>query len=861
MKKPAGNIHGPLPDQINELFLHAFIEGSRDFIFFIDTNYRYIRFNRAHEAVMARVYGVKISPGMDLLDCITLEETRATTKSYLDQVLKTGEKVLAERFLIDAEQQHRYYEVAYIPVRDKNGTVIGIAVTAHDITERKSTSALATTSETRYRELFDHISSCVAVYEAADNGSDFIIRDFNRAACAIEKVKREDVVGRSVREVFPGVENFGIFKVFQRVWQTGQPDDFPIAQYKDDRISGWRENYIYKLPSGEVVAVYSDVTERKQTQEKLELTNERLELALKGADLGLYDGNLKTGELYINDQYMNMLGYEAGETDFNLDAYFKLVHPDDVTALLNRLDESFRDRNSGMLNLEYRMLHRSGSWIWIMDRFHVAEWDSDGNPIRVAGTHHDITQEKLAAEALKESERAYRDIFETAPIGILNSTLDGKLLSVNVALSRMLGYNNTEELVDSVNKVGIAQAIYADPVQRSEIMQDIKRQTGWPQYEVDIKGKNGNIITCRMQVRKVYKNNSDVIDHFEAFIEDITARKQALAALERQREEYRTIFDAVPAAVAYVDGKGTFMRVNQPAAAVLGYTPSQMVGKNLSDVFPPDEAAIFKSMHSEVFTSGIPLTGSINSYTTRTGEVKWAQNDVLPYFDSKGKIIGTIVFSEDVTDRMKAEHGLKLSYEALQKSLQGAVEAIAKIVELRDPYTAGHQARVAELAVAIAEEMGLSEEHINYMRMAARLHDVGKIYVPSDILSKPGKLTKIEYEIIKTHAQGSYDILKSIDFPGPVAQIALQHHERLNGSGYPHGTSGDDIILEARILSVADVVEAMVSYRPYRPSLGLDKALEEIRLGRDNLYDTGAVDACIILFEEKNFTFAVQRAF
>lgn len=168
---------------------------------------------------------------------------------------------------------------------------------------------------------------------------------------------------------------------------------------------------------------------------------------------------------------------------------------------------------------------------------------------------------------------------------------------------------------------------------------------------------------------------------------------------------------------------------------------------------------------------------------------------------------------------------------------------------------------MTELAVAIAREMGLAEERIAYIQTAARLHDVGKIYVPSDILSKPGKLSKIEFEIIKTHAQGSYDILKSINFPGPVAQIALQHHERLNGSGYPHGISGQDIILEARILAVADVTEAMMSYRPYRPSLGLDMALDEIRQGRDKLYDAGAVDACTILFEQKNFTFAVERSY
>jgi HD-GYP domain-containing protein (c-di-GMP phosphodiesterase class II) len=286
-----------------------------------------------------------------------------------------------------------------------------------------------------------------------------------------------------------------------------------------------------------------------------------------------------------------------------------------------------------------------------------------------------------------------------------------------------------------------------------------------------------------------------------------------------------------------------------------------MIGKTFFDVFSYVEAVIFNSINTEVFNSGIPLSGSMNKYTNHKGETRWVENDIVPYFDSLGKIVGTIIFSQDITAQMKAEHGLKLSYEALHKAMEGSVNAIAKIVEMKDPYTAGHQARVAELAVAIATEMKLPEDRIDYIQIAARMHDVGKIYVPSDILSKPGSLSKIEFELIKTHAQGSYDILKSIDFPGPIAQIALQHHERLNGSGYPNGIGEDAIILEARILAVADVVEAMISYRPYRPALGIDKALEEITKGKDVLYDTDAVNACVSLFREKDFKFLTERTF
>jgi HD-GYP domain-containing protein (c-di-GMP phosphodiesterase class II) len=182
--------------------------------------------------------------------------------------------------------------------------------------------------------------------------------------------------------------------------------------------------------------------------------------------------------------------------------------------------------------------------------------------------------------------------------------------------------------------------------------------------------------------------------------------------------------------------------------------------------------------------------------------------------------------------------------EGLLKVLNRTVEAIATLHEKRDPYTAGHQRRVAQLACAIAREMGFTDEQICGIRITGEVHDIGKIAVPGDILSKPGKLSAEEFSIVKTHPQVAYDILRNLDFPWPVAETVLQHHERLNGSGYPKGISGKDIILEARILCVADVIESMVSHRPYRPALGKEKALYEIMQNRGILYDPTVADVC-----------------
>lgn len=203
----------------------------------------------------------------------------------------------------------------------------------------------------------------------------------------------------------------------------------------------------------------------------------------------------------------------------------------------------------------------------------------------------------------------------------------------------------------------------------------------------------------------------------------------------------------------------------------------------------------------------------------------------------------------------QVEEELKQSYKKLKKILEGVVQAVALTVDIRDPYTAGHQRRVSQLSSAIAKEMNLSLDQIEEIHIAGVLHDIGKISVPAEIISKPGRLNEMEMDLLKAHPQVGYDILEKIDFSWSLAKIIIQHHERMNGSGYPAGLSGKETLLEARILGVADVVEAMSSHRPYRPALGIDKALEEISKNRGILYDPEVVDVCLKLFKEKNFKF------
>jgi putative nucleotidyltransferase with HDIG domain len=226
----------------------------------------------------------------------------------------------------------------------------------------------------------------------------------------------------------------------------------------------------------------------------------------------------------------------------------------------------------------------------------------------------------------------------------------------------------------------------------------------------------------------------------------------------------------------------------------------------------------------------------------------WRNND-------NGKIKGVIIYVRDITARIESEVAVEESMRKLKKTLNATVSALASVVERKDPYTAGHQARVAELACAVGQEMGVSQDMVEGLRVMGYLHDIGKIAIPTEILCRPGKLSEYEFQFIKSHPLIGYEVLKEIEFPCQVARVVLQHHEKLNGTGYPSGLLGHDILLEAKIISVADVTEAMASHRPYRPALGLEKALDEILQNDGILYESDVVKACLNLFTEKGFSF------
>jgi PAS domain S-box-containing protein len=348
--------------------------------------------------------------------------------------------------------------------------------------------------------------------------------------------------------------------------------------------------------------------------------------------------------------------------------------------------------------------------------------------------------------------------------------------------------------------------------------------------------------------------NEILFKKLEKKMSDLEIAYQELKLLE---ERYRLSFENMSDIIYVNDADLNIISISPSLESVLGYKPEDFIGRPvsaLSSLFAPES---FEQVIADIglVLQGNTIHATVYRFIARDGSFKYGEVSGSPLIRD-GKIIGIISIARDITDRKRAEEELQRTLESLRKAVGATIQVMVSAVEARDPYTAGHQVRVADLARAIATEMGLSREQTEGIRMAGSRHDIGKLSIPAEILSKPTKLTNNEFSLIKEHPRKGYEILKDVESPWPLAEIVYQHHERTDGSGYPRKLKGDEILIEARIMAVADVVEAMSSHRPYRPGKGIDAALEEIEKNRGTLYDDAVVDACLILFREKGFQIA-----
>ncbi|MEI7639447.1 MAG: HD domain-containing phosphohydrolase [Syntrophus sp. (in: bacteria)] len=454
------------------------------------------------------------------------------------------------------------------------------------------------------------------------------------------------------------------------------------------------------------------------------------------------------------------------------------------------------------------------------------------------------TQEKLDAARAR-----YFDLYDLAPVGYCTFSEKGLILEVNLTATNLLGLPRS-----ALVKRRLADFVLPDDQDIYYRHRKLLFETGVPQvYELRMLRADAPPFWARIDA--TVAQDIDGTPVCRATMSDVTERKRGETELKESKALVEAVVENVPLMIFLKEATDLrFVIFNRAGEELLGYDRSDLMGKNNLDLFPPEQAVQFMAKDREVLDGEVGMLDipEESILTAKKGQrLLHTRKVCIRGSDEATKYL--LGISEDITERKQAEEKLQQTLDSLRRAFSTIVQVMVTAVESRDPYTAGHQNRSADLARAIATEMGLPQDKLDGISMAGSIHDIGKMSVPAEILVKPTKLSELEFRLIKDHAQKGFEMLKDVESPWPLAEMVYQHHERMDGSGYPRGLKGEKTLIEARILAVADVVESMASHRPYRPALGLDAALKEIENNKGALYDAGAVDACQRLCREKGY--------
>jgi PAS domain S-box-containing protein/putative nucleotidyltransferase with HDIG domain len=468
--------------------------------------------------------------------------------------------------------------------------------------------------------------------------------------------------------------------------------------------------------------------------------------------------------------------------------------------------------------------------------------DDQGKLIAAIETLQDITKRKQAEQVIQEEKNLSASIINSLPGIFYLFDSQGKFLRWNRNFEIVSGFSHQEMLERHPSDffAGTDKELVQQRIQNTFV-------NGEANVEARFVSRNGLGALYFLTGVRIEINGQP---HLMGMGLDITERKKTEEAIVVAKNDWENTFDNVTDMITIHDEDFNIVRANPAARAIFGLQLQN--GMPLAKCFssyhgtenPPTDCP-----SCQCIQTGKPCTVEIfEPYLNRHLEIR-----AMPRFGSDGRAVGLIHVVRDITQRKKAEEQLQHSLDRLRVAFSATIQVMVTTVEARDPYTAGHQMRSADLARAIATEIGLPQDKIEGLRMAASIHDIGKISIPAEILSKPTKLSEIEFSLIKEHVNRGYEMLKNVKSPWPLAEIVHQHHEKMDGSGYPRNLKGEEICIEARVLAVADTVEAMASHRPYRAGLGIDAALSEIEKNRGICYDDAVANACLRLFREKGF--------
>ncbi|MCX7965463.1 MAG: PAS domain S-box protein [Syntrophorhabdaceae bacterium] len=587
-----------------------------------------------------------------------------------------------------------------------------------------------------------------------------------------------------------------------------------------------------------------DINSRlKKVEEQLKDREEQYRLIVDTADEGIwvFDENYIT--TYANRRMADMLGYNLEELQGKCLKDF--IHEEDIP----NYEMEVARRKRGLSGRYERMLRKKdGSYMWALVSA-TPILDKDKRFIGSFAMFTDITDKKNAEEALKKSEEKYRSIFENAVEGIFQSTPDGRLITVNPTMARIFGFTSPEEMIDRV--VNIGKQLYTSSEDRHRFKKILEEKGMVERFEAQFFRKDGTVLWGSLNVRAV-KDRDGTIKYYEGTLEDITSRKKAEEELKRSEEKYRDIFENAVEGIFQVTPDGRYLSVNPALAKIHGFSSPEEMMASVTDI--AHQLYVDPSRRAEL-KRRIERDGYVKDFEIlmrkKDASLQWVSITSHAVKDKNGNTLYYEGMLVDITSRKLAEE----EAQKYKKSLNGMIDILYRVIETKDPGIKGHHKRVSKLAMAIAEEMGFTKDNVEIIGIASIIHDVGKTKIPTEILIKPDRLNDMEYSLIKTHPEAGYEMIKDSGLPAPIGEIVLQHHERLDGSGYPKGLKGLNILIEACILAVADVVEAMSSKRPYREALTLDSIILELKNGKGTKYHPDVIDTCIDLFEKKRFMF------
>ena len=792
--------------------------------------------------------------GQKFLDFLPDKAARENVRNqYMSLTPENPVKTYEHEVIVaDGTNQHRWHRWTDRAFFSDKGEILHFQSIGQDITERKQMEDNLREGEERFRLITETIDEVFWMADAEIGRMFYISPGF------------EHVWKRSMNSLYENprsfidavhVEDRERVQTALTIEKTGQPFDheYRIVLPNGNIRHIWDRGFPIRNENGQVTryaGVASDITERKQAEEELKESRERYSAIFDQSPIAIEFYDSDGCLINVNSACRNLFGV----VNINEISGFKLfedpnISKDIKTKLLNRENVRFEAEFNFEEVKRLNLYQTTCSGIKMLD-WSISPLTNGNVVIGYILQIQDITERKQSEEALRESESRYRLLAEHTQDIVWMADMDTRT-SYQSPSSEILRGFTVQELRDLPLEKNLTpdSLKLAMELMFSEIPK-IKADPGYnPVHilELEYYRKDGTTVWLENKL-SVIRDESGKPVSIMGEGRDIAERKQAEEALRESEERFRRLADAAWEGII-IHKEGTIIEANESALKTTGYSIEEIIGKNIITFVAPEsiEPVIHKlsegTTHDRLFLELklIRKDKSIFSAEALGRPIRYKNIDAR------------VLAFRDITERKQAEEKLQTTLESLRKSFAATVQVMVSAVESRDPYTSGHQIRSADLARAIATEMELPQEKIEGIRMAGSIHDIGKLSIPAEILSKPTKLSDLEFSMIKEHARKGYEMLKDVESPWSLAEIVYQHHERMDGSGYPRNLKGDEILIEARILNVADTVEAMASHRPYRAGLGINAALNEIEKNRGIFYDEAVVAACLRLFRKKGF--------